>query len=532
MYFLKLKLNWQESWPWLSMVGFVVISRWWLKSHYLFHLDSVQFALALNHWDITKHQPHPPGYILYVGLGKIVNAIVSDPNLAFIVLSIIATLAGLWAIAWLGNQWWGRVGGIIAGILYVTNASVWFHGLVAEVYIVETALALWVITLTYRYWRQGRDSDLIWLGLLLGLLGGVRQVGELALFPFVGYVIWCRHQFHWSAWGKLLGSLIVGNLIWFIPLMWLSGGVVTYWTAIRGLWTSTVIGNYRHNQWGTIVANFSLLAQTIKQSSPIIFVILGFGVLPYLAVESRRHFKINRPKLVLWLWWICPSLILLSLILTTNPGYVLTIVTMMMLLGAGAIMNLSVIVTRWQPRWASSSAVLVVGLAVFAQVWSFFTTPISKLEYGAASLVTIRETDRNMSDILGLISHYDVAPEHTVMVVDGGYLVHGLRHMQYYLPQFDVYGWFAKGWPGVSGDGDKFVFVHGPQTFMSVTRVKIPADTTKVIVLGDYLFPTAKPYLSNMSTTDSKYSVGYFDLTKPEVKQSLIDTNYFQFFNN
>ena len=51
-----------------------VLSRLPYRARMLYNWDGVQFALALREYDVVKHQPHPPGYILYVGLGRVVNA--------------------------------------------------------------------------------------------------------------------------------------------------------------------------------------------------------------------------------------------------------------------------------------------------------------------------------------------------------------------------------------------------------------------------------------------------------------------------
>src|SRR5439155_8397165 len=47
-----------------------VLSRLPYRARMLYNWDAVQFALALREYDVVKHQPHPPGYILYVGLGR------------------------------------------------------------------------------------------------------------------------------------------------------------------------------------------------------------------------------------------------------------------------------------------------------------------------------------------------------------------------------------------------------------------------------------------------------------------------------
>ena len=33
-------------------------------------IDSVNFALGLREFDVARHRPHPPGYPIYIALGK------------------------------------------------------------------------------------------------------------------------------------------------------------------------------------------------------------------------------------------------------------------------------------------------------------------------------------------------------------------------------------------------------------------------------------------------------------------------------
>jgi len=40
-------------------------------------IDSINFALGLRHFDVALHQPHPPGYPVYIGLGHISLSLLS-----------------------------------------------------------------------------------------------------------------------------------------------------------------------------------------------------------------------------------------------------------------------------------------------------------------------------------------------------------------------------------------------------------------------------------------------------------------------
>jgi TatA/E family protein of Tat protein translocase len=65
-----------------------IVSRLPYRARLLYNWDAVQFALALNEYDVLKHQPHPPGYILYVVLGRIVNAWLHDPTASYVALAV------------------------------------------------------------------------------------------------------------------------------------------------------------------------------------------------------------------------------------------------------------------------------------------------------------------------------------------------------------------------------------------------------------------------------------------------------------
>jgi len=61
------------------------------RSHWLDDWDSVNFALALDDFDVTRHRPHPPGYPLYIAAGKFAQVFVADHAAA---LTLVSALAG------------------------------------------------------------------------------------------------------------------------------------------------------------------------------------------------------------------------------------------------------------------------------------------------------------------------------------------------------------------------------------------------------------------------------------------------------
>ena len=94
----------------------VAISRFAFRSRYLYDLDSVNFALGLGRFDPRTHQPHPPGYFLYVCLGRLLTCVVHDANLALVLLSVVAATASVILIYLLALDWFGRRAAGFAGL--------------------------------------------------------------------------------------------------------------------------------------------------------------------------------------------------------------------------------------------------------------------------------------------------------------------------------------------------------------------------------------------------------------------------------
>src|SRR3990172_5476388 len=65
----------------LSLSALTLLSRWPYRARMLYNWDAAQSARALKEYDAAKHQPPPPGYILYVGLGRLLNSFLHDPTL-------------------------------------------------------------------------------------------------------------------------------------------------------------------------------------------------------------------------------------------------------------------------------------------------------------------------------------------------------------------------------------------------------------------------------------------------------------------
>ena len=139
-----------------------VLSRLPYRARMLYNWDAVQFALALQEYDVTKHQPHPPGYILYVALGRLVNAWLGDPAAAYVALAVAFSGLTTFVVYYLALAIYGRVTALAAAVLLAVSPLFWFYGSVGLTYAGE---ALGASTVAYFAFRslQGSRHD-AWIG--------------------------------------------------------------------------------------------------------------------------------------------------------------------------------------------------------------------------------------------------------------------------------------------------------------------------------------------------------------------------------
>jgi hypothetical protein len=62
--------------------------------------DEVLFVRGVERFSPAEHRPHPPGYPLLIGLGKLGAAVLGDPFRGLVGLSVLSSLVGFAALAW------------------------------------------------------------------------------------------------------------------------------------------------------------------------------------------------------------------------------------------------------------------------------------------------------------------------------------------------------------------------------------------------------------------------------------------------
>ena len=218
-------------------------------------IDSLNFALGVHDFDPSMHQPHPPGYPIFIALAKIARAVVPSDARA---LALLGALFGALAVFPLMKIYddlealQGRQGSdsaiavALAALLAVASPLYWFNAgrPMSDVPGLAVTLAAQA-ALVSAFVRQRMNPErtpaalagsgrMIVLGAFLAALAsGMRSQALLLTLPLLALVLVQRAGR--GAAGALLGSAMaftIGVLIWAVPLEIASGGLVAYSEAV------------------------------------------------------------------------------------------------------------------------------------------------------------------------------------------------------------------------------------------------------------------------------------------------------------
>lgn len=398
------------------LIAATAFTRTALRSRFLYDIDSVNFALAIQRFDPAVHQPHPPGYFLYVCLGKLANAIFHNANTALVAISILAScltvaMIHVLASAWFGSASLGRASAGFAGLIFVCSPLAWFHGTVALTYIVEACFSALIGYLCWCVY-SGSSRFILPAAIALGLAAGFRQSSLLVLAPLFLFSI--RHAPRRRAlWG--IGALGLVVAAWFIPMLYVSGGAHAY---IASLWSL----------WRLVPARQTIFTSPIFTSLARFCLILAICALSFgsAALLLLRPSKAQNQRVQTFTGiWLAPGLLLFTFVYLkfVNSGYLLVLLP-------PACVWLGFWAADWYRHSALPAATRIV-LLVAAGVIN------GAIFWYAPLYFSYREVQRSEQELAAAVNAVRqlARPEETILVgFDSHFL--GYRHAGYYLPEY------------------------------------------------------------------------------------------------
>jgi hypothetical protein len=467
----------------------------------LYNWDAVQFALALREFDVAKHQPHPPGYLLYVGLGRLLNAPLGDPTLAYVALAMLFSAGSTFVLYALARRLYDRATALVAASLLAVSPLFWFYGSVGLTYAGEAFAAS--VVAWFAYATLGGSVRHLYLGALaLGLTGGMRQSVLLLLLPLWLGCAWLGVR----SWRRLAlaGGLLLGSVLaWLVPMMWLTGGPAAYLAASTQLYGSillptSVLGGSLET---TLAQGRYLLESTLVGLGPLGLVALA------LPMYGRRV-GWRAPERFL-LAWMLPAGIFYTLVHFGQAGYVLTFLPALVILLSRvliwAVAAGSERLRRPNWRWALTAAavlpLVLINTGFFVSARPLpreFAQRTADTWLGRArdelddwimsrTAAALREREAVIRTYVETIrAVYE--PSDTALVTELGNprSYPWLRHAMYYMPEYSIYQvQIGPAPPGFYAPQFSATMILTPGS-----HIRLPAGTRRLVWFVDHWDPS------------------------------------------
>ncbi|MBI1765515.1 MAG: glycosyltransferase family 39 protein [Acidobacteria bacterium] len=210
------------------------VTRWLARPASWWEWDEILFGRALRHFDVTKHAPHPPGFPVFVVMGKLANWLLHDEFRALVAVNFLFASLLAAALFYLYREIFeDRRIAVVGALLCCFFPNVWVYSCAPRSDTPALVLGLIALTLVLR----GRVSRRALLAgcALLGVALGVR-VTLAAVLGTVTALVWLgwlrRREWRLAVWCVVL--VVLGIVSWYVPMVLLHD-----WQAYR----ATVAGH-------------------------------------------------------------------------------------------------------------------------------------------------------------------------------------------------------------------------------------------------------------------------------------------------
>lgn len=287
--------------------------------------DSIQFALGIHEFSIANHQPHPPGYPLYILLARCLNLMLNNDTTTLTLLSAILNSLTIIPLYLLTKKMFDRQTAILTSIIFIFIPANW---ILSEIGISNIpGQFFYVLIIYFMYIKAGQIKYTPILSLLSGLILGVRLTEFPIIISLLSLIILSNFSIKLTLITTI--SFGLGFLIWFAPTLIMTG--LSNYQAANSSTVAYLLKQANSHQYGIFIENLifsrlvsfinlfylgytkyltlflfslaflSLISKNLRSKFKFkfIFVWLLSYLIPFLFLHTKYYYDLKLPQYVL-----------------------------------------------------------------------------------------------------------------------------------------------------------------------------------------------------------------------------------------
>lgn len=442
-----------------------IISRFPLLEKIQSHWDGPQYSIAVIRFSLEQQTPSPPGYPLYIALGKIFYIFIKDPHLAILLVSVLAKSLGSVVLYFVGKNMYGRVVGLVSSAIFLTGSTFYYFGLTPYAYLTIPTTTTLLAFVTYFIFIKKYKLGILF-GLIFGICFGIRPQETFQIFGLL------LLAFFYLPKNEKVKSIIIFSivtLLWLIPVLYSNGTANYFNTSLEFL-----KGAITHS---TFFQRIELMVKGFLLS----FGLSSFALLYYVRKLYKGKFKIivkNSKIIMFYSAWILPSLSYNLILRSEHAGYQMSYL-------AGFLMLISYAIWKITAKSKIVFTIVVLSIAVFNLYWFFYDRdPQFVKPYRPTSFhySDIRKNDLKTGNKINFIkSNFD--PDKTLIITNSVLW----RPYMYHLEKYQV-----TSLDGLVDNVPRFIYIErdGKNWDMQVFKnnnlsLTIPKNVSNVVLPDD-----------------------------------------------
>jgi len=321
---------------------------------YQSHWDGPQYSIALVNYSFEQQTPAPPGYPLYIALGKLFYQFIPNPHSAMVTVSVFGSVIGAITIFLVGTYMFNTFVGIAASGIFLSGSTFYYFGLTPYPYGLLPSVYALVGFGVYKAYLKRQPVGLL-LGFTFSVIFGIRPQEMLLIAPF------CLLGFFALPTKEKIKMFLVCSIIfllWFIPLVYAVGGIAAF------LQTS--------GQFSKEALHPSILRKLINTDIILKGFLLSFGISPFALFYYFRFFgnpwykdPETRQLVLFYFFWIFPGFLFNLLIRSDHAGYQMGYLT-------GVLFIIAFGIWRLTEKHKYVFPIILGCIIIFNLVWFFY----------------------------------------------------------------------------------------------------------------------------------------------------------------